>query len=145
MRRSPGKMRDKHCAHYHTDMTVCVLCRLVYWNSRLEREHWRLTVTYLHGSSTVVCDMMAGIGPFAVPAAQEGCTVYANDLNPDSTRYLAINAVANKVSDHLGIARCRPELRGQRVTVILEFKPPCMAPTPPHSARPYHVGEHHLM
>jgi hypothetical protein len=82
---------------------VFVLCRLVYWNSRLEREHSRLTATYLHGTTTTVCDMMAGIGPFAVPAAQEGCTVYANDLNPNSTRYLAMNAVTNKVSDRLGL------------------------------------------
>jgi tRNA (guanine37-N1)-methyltransferase len=70
----------------------------VYWNSRLDREHSRLAALYLHGNNTVVCDMMAGIGPFAVPAAQEGCTVYANDLNPDSTRYLAVNTVANKVT-----------------------------------------------
>jgi tRNA (guanine37-N1)-methyltransferase len=70
----------------------------VYWNSRLDREHSRLAALYLHGNNTVVCDMMAGIGPFAVPAAQEGCTVFANDLNPDSTRYLAVNTVANKVT-----------------------------------------------
>ena len=45
----------------------------VYWNSRLEAEHKRLTEGFRRGE--VVVDMMAGIGPFAVPAAQQGCTV----------------------------------------------------------------------
>jgi tRNA G37 N-methylase Trm5 len=27
----------------------------------------------------------------------KGCTVFANDLNPESTKYLAINAKLNKV------------------------------------------------
>ncbi|XP_047946212.1 tRNA (guanine(37)-N1)-methyltransferase 2 isoform X2 [Salvia hispanica] len=70
---------------------------LVYWNSRLEHEHLRLISKFHTGD--VVCDMFAGIGPFAIPAAQKGCQVYANDLNPDSVRYLNINAQTNKVSD----------------------------------------------
>ena len=45
----------------------------VYWNSRLEQEHRRLTDTFSRGQ--VVVDMMAGIGPFAIPAAQRGCKV----------------------------------------------------------------------
>ena len=45
----------------------------VYWNSRLEQEHKRLTDTFTRGQ--VVVDMMAGIGPFAIPAAQRGCKV----------------------------------------------------------------------
>ncbi|CAE6076401.1 unnamed protein product [Arabidopsis arenosa] len=70
---------------------------LVYWNSRLEHEHMRLSSLFKPGET--VCDMFAGIGPFAIPAAQKGCFVYANDLNPDSTRYLKINAKFNKVDD----------------------------------------------
>lgn len=45
----------------------------MYWNSRLEQEHKRLVDTFRPGQ--VVVDMMAGIGPFAVPAAQKGCSV----------------------------------------------------------------------
>ncbi|PON73356.1 SAM-dependent methyltransferase TRM5/TYW2-type [Parasponia andersonii] len=72
---------------------------LVYWNSRLEHEHSRLVSQFQAGQ--IICDMFAGIGPFAIPAAQKGCIVFANDLNPDSVRYLKINAEVNKVDDFL--------------------------------------------
>ncbi|XP_076958764.1 tRNA (guanine(37)-N(1))-methyltransferase 2-like [Bidens hawaiensis] len=72
---------------------------LVYWNSRLEHEHIRLVNKFDQGD--VICDMFAGIGPFAIPAAQKGCLVYANDLNPDSVRYLKINADVNKVNSNI--------------------------------------------
>lgn len=41
--------------------------------------------------------MFAGVGPFAVPAAKKGCAVLANDLNPNSEKYLAINVKNNQV------------------------------------------------
>ncbi|KAL8189652.1 hypothetical protein R6Q57_029218 [Mikania cordata] len=72
---------------------------LVYWNSRLEHEHIRLVNKFDRGD--IICDMFAGIGPFAIPAAQKGCLVYANDLNPDSVRYLKINADINKVNNNI--------------------------------------------
>lgn len=72
---------------------------LVYWNSRLEHEHIRLVNKFNQGD--IICDMFSGIGPFAIPAAQKGCLVYANDLNPDSVRYLRVNADINKVNSNL--------------------------------------------
>ena len=72
----------------------------VYWNSRLETEHRRLVDRF--SADDVVADVMAGIGPFAVPSALKGCSVYANDLNPASYESLRhntrINKVAHKVS-----------------------------------------------
>ncbi|KAF6261234.1 Met-10+ like-protein-domain-containing protein [Scenedesmus sp. NREL 46B-D3] len=67
----------------------------VYWNSRLETEHARLVSSFQPGE--VVADIMAGIGPFAVPAGKHGCKVYANDLNPESAKYLALNVQLNRV------------------------------------------------
>ncbi|KAL6899371.1 hypothetical protein ACP4OV_006029 [Aristida adscensionis] len=72
---------------------------LVYWNSRLEHEHIRLVSLFKKGD--IICDMFAGIGPFVIPAAQKGCVVYANDLNPDSVHYLRTNAKINKVEDYI--------------------------------------------
>jgi hypothetical protein len=67
--------------------------RTVYWNSRLQHEHRRLIDVFQVGD--VVCDVFAGIGPFAVPAAKKGSLVLANDLNPASFMYLNENVKRN--------------------------------------------------
>jgi tRNA (guanine37-N1)-methyltransferase len=68
----------------------------VYWNSRLQGEHDRLYKTFKQGE--VICDVFAGIGPFALPAAKnQKCVVFANDLNPDSFAHLTKNIHTNKV------------------------------------------------
>ncbi|KII93680.1 hypothetical protein PLICRDRAFT_35900 [Plicaturopsis crispa FD-325 SS-3] len=69
----------------------------VYWNSRLHTEHERLV--QLFKPEDVVADVMAGVGPFALPAAKKGCAVYANDLNPASAEYLFKNVVSNKLTE----------------------------------------------
>lgn len=90
--------------------------RQVYWNSRLAGEHHRLVQLIKNqakrseNGETVVADLMAGVGPFAVPLTRPAdnkpnkqqkeapgrITVYANDLNPASFKYLAINDTKNK-------------------------------------------------
>lgn len=67
----------------------------VYWNSRLHTEHERLVSLFEPGE--VVCDVMAGIGPFAVPAGKRGVFVWANDLNPESYAYMKDAIATNKV------------------------------------------------
>ncbi|EDQ90062.1 uncharacterized protein MONBRDRAFT_1458, partial [Monosiga brevicollis MX1] len=71
----------------------------VYWNSRLHTEHQRLVD--LIQPDEVVCDMMAGVGPFALPIAKNGRRVYANDLNPESYAALTQNVVLNRVHNHV--------------------------------------------
>lgn len=41
---------------------------------------------------------MAGVGPFAVPAAKRGCFVFGNDLNPESTQWMDVNRQNNNIS-----------------------------------------------
>lgn len=67
----------------------------VYWNSRLNTEHERQVAAFQEGEA--VCDVMAGIGPFAVPAGKKRVFVWANDLNPDSYTSLEDAVHRNKV------------------------------------------------
>ncbi|XP_056403346.1 tRNA (guanine(37)-N1)-methyltransferase isoform X2 [Hyla sarda] len=67
----------------------------VYWNSRLGTEHDR--IAGLLNSGDVVFDVFAGVGPFAIPAARKNCIVFANDLNPESYKWLVHNCKLNKV------------------------------------------------
>ncbi|KAJ2548284.1 tRNA(m(1)G37)methyltransferase [Coemansia sp. RSA 1933] len=71
----------------------------VYWNSRLHTEHERLIRRFDRGAS--VCDVMAGVGPFAIPAARRGALVWANDLNPASYQAMCDNIRLNKVQDRV--------------------------------------------
>ncbi|XP_033499379.2 tRNA (guanine(37)-N(1))-methyltransferase [Epinephelus lanceolatus] len=67
----------------------------VYWNSRLSTEHQRVVQLVKRGDT--VFDVFAGVGPFAIPAARLGANVLANDLNPESHRWLQHNCKLNKV------------------------------------------------
>lgn len=70
--------------------------REVYWNSRLHAEHERLVRQFTPDGGVIV-DVMAGVGPFSIPAAKRGLAVLANDLNPSCYKWHKINAEANKV------------------------------------------------
>ncbi|KAM4664432.1 tRNA (guanine(37)-N(1))-methyltransferase [Discoglossus pictus] len=67
----------------------------VYWNPRLSTEHDRIIGLLKAGD--VLFDVFAGVGPFAIPAARKNCIVYANDLNPESYKWLLHNCKLNKV------------------------------------------------
>jgi tRNA (guanine37-N1)-methyltransferase len=68
----------------------------VYWNSRLNTEHERLVDQFNEGEA--VCDVMAGIGPFAIPASKKRVFVWANDLNPESFAALESGIKFNKTT-----------------------------------------------
>jgi tRNA (guanine37-N1)-methyltransferase len=67
----------------------------VYWNSRLEVEHRRLVEKFEEGQ--LVCDVMAGVGPFAVPAGKRKIFCWANDLNPHGYEVMENAIKKNKV------------------------------------------------
>ncbi|KAG6039214.1 tRNA(m(1)G37)methyltransferase [Claviceps sp. Clav32 group G5] len=68
----------------------------VYWNSKLQTEHQRIRDMFQPGE--VVADVMAGVGPFAVPAGKKHVFVWANDKNPNSYTYLVDAIKRNKVT-----------------------------------------------
>jgi tRNA (guanine37-N1)-methyltransferase len=86
------EVRENECI-FHFDYSK------VYWNSKLESEHTRLIRSFQPGE--VVCDVMAGIGPFAVPAGKRGVFVWANDMNPESYKYLDEAIKRNKVEKYV--------------------------------------------
>jgi len=82
----------------------------VYWNPRLSTEHSRLVD--LMEKDDILVDAFAGVGPFAVLAARQRKVkiVEANDLNPESYKWLLKNRKANKIPEdklicHNGDAR----------------------------------------
>src|SRR5205085_4914121 len=67
----------------------------VFWNSRLSTEHTRIIA--LLNTYDVLFDVFCGIGPFSIPAAKKHCYVFANDLNPESYKWLNHNVSLNKI------------------------------------------------
>lgn len=74
----------------------------VYWNPRLATEHERLVKMIKKGD--VVYDVFAGVGPFSIPLARRSyCKVLANDLNPESVKWLIHNKQKNKIGQNMEI------------------------------------------
>ncbi|EDS33123.1 tRNA methyltransferase [Culex quinquefasciatus] len=67
----------------------------VYWNPRLSTEHEK--VAKMLRKEDILLDIYAGVGPFSIPVAKKGCSVLANDLNPESYKALVHNCKKNKV------------------------------------------------
>ena len=72
----------------------------VYWNPRLCTEHARVVAEL--PPDVVLFDVFAGVGPFSVPAAKKkSCRiVHANDLNPESYKWLVNNSKINKIMEN---------------------------------------------
>ncbi|KAF8640691.1 hypothetical protein AX17_000347 [Amanita inopinata Kibby_2008] len=87
--------------HHESDCRFTFDFTKVYWNSRLHTEHHRLVQKF--SPEDVIVDVFAGVGPFAVPAARKGCAVLANDLNPESAKYLEKNVLDNRVVDFVRV------------------------------------------
>ena len=95
----------KHITQSESDCRFTFDFSRVYWNSRLHTEHARLVDMFQ--PHDLVADVFAGVGPFALPAAKKGCAVLANDLNPESYKYLTLNIKDNRVrtSHHVPLIR----------------------------------------
>lgn len=117
----------------------------VYWNTRLDTEHRRLVELFKEGDA--VCDVMAGVGPFALPAGKRGIFVWANDLNPESYACLVDGIKRNKVNEyvrpfnkdgHAFIRDATHELLNTEHSVPIYAKTSKSAPSPapPKSAQP---------
>ncbi|KAH7133533.1 hypothetical protein EDB81DRAFT_903677 [Dactylonectria macrodidyma] len=108
----------------------------VYWNSKLDTEHKRITSLFKPGE--VVADVMAGIGPFAVPAGKKGVFVWANDKNPESYKYLEEAIQRNKVSQYVKPFNCDGhEFPQQAVDLVLKAskRGDCATIKPPRQPR----------
>ncbi|KAJ9102399.1 hypothetical protein QFC21_002799 [Naganishia friedmannii] len=100
----------------------------VYWNSRLSHEHNRLVAEFFKPGQ-VVADVMAGVGPFAIPAAKKRCFVLGNDLNPESVKWMEKNRQDNKVQDALRISNDDGRAFIRRAPLMIWKRP--FAPLPP--------------
>ncbi|KAF9270710.1 hypothetical protein L218DRAFT_914991 [Marasmius fiardii PR-910] len=83
--------------HHESDCRFTFDFSQVYWNSRLHTEHQRIVDMLKPGE--VLADVFSGVGPFALPAAKKGCAVLANDLNPNSFKYLSQNIKDNELTE----------------------------------------------
>lgn len=132
----------------------------VYWNSRLHTEHERLCGIFKEGEA--ICDVMAGVGPFAIPAGKKKSFVWANDLNPDSYSSLTNAIKINKVGDfvrpfnedgHNFIRSATAELLNTQhaISIYPKKKPSRSAPKPTAPPQPLktltqpHLFSHYVM
>lgn len=100
----------------------------VYWNTRLGTEHARLWETFTEAEA--VCDVMAGVGPFAIPSGKKRVFVRANDLNPHSYASLKDAITRNKVDQFVTASCDDGRLFIRQATAALAGNPRSVSITP---------------
>ncbi|WVN90897.1 tRNA (guanine(37)-N1)-methyltransferase [Cryptococcus depauperatus CBS 7841] len=110
----------------------------VYWNSRLHHEHERLIKLFSPGC--LVADVMAGVGPFAIPAAKKRCYVAGNDLNPESVKWMKENRIKNKVEHMLRVSEFDGHKFIREAPLVAWTRPFDSAPPPRASNRQRNRG-----
>ena len=87
--------------HREYGYTYAVDLAEVYFTPRLATERHRVAQRVQAGET--VFDMFAGVGPYAIPAADRGARVVAVDKNPAAARALRANADRNGVADRITV------------------------------------------
>jgi tRNA (guanine37-N1)-methyltransferase len=138
-----GGIPDLNVVAHESDCEFRFNYSEVYWNSRLSTEHARLIDKFRKGEA--VCDAMAGVGPFAVPAGKKKVFVRANDLNPQSFASLSDAIKRNHVGDFVTASNEDARTFIKKSTLELLDSPPNQVitrakvhrdPTNPKSPRP---------
>jgi tRNA G37 N-methylase Trm5 len=101
----PYRTYDMEILAGKSDLTVEVVedsvslhfdLRKVYWCTRLSGERSRMLKDEFK-EGQIIADAFCGVGALCVLAASKlGCTIYANDLNPDAVKYLQESAKKNR-------------------------------------------------
>ena len=73
--------------------------RTVFYNPRLASERKRVTAQVRPGERVLV--PFCGAGPFVIPAAARGASIFAIEQNPEAYRWLGENVVLNGVADRV--------------------------------------------
>ncbi|WFN33972.1 class I SAM-dependent methyltransferase family protein [Methanogenium sp. S4BF] len=87
--------------HREYGFTYCLDVKTAFYNPRLAFERHRVAGCVRAGERVLV--PFAGVGPFVVPAAQQGARVTAIEMNPDACGYLRENVRTNGVQDAVTI------------------------------------------
>jgi tRNA (guanine37-N1)-methyltransferase len=100
----------------------------VYFSPRLATERHRVVDQIAPDEN--VFDMFAGVGPFAVPAAERSATVVGTDVNERAIEYFRENAERNGVADRVtaiagDVREVAPEYEGWADRIVMNL---------PHSA-----------
>lgn len=70
-----------------------------YFSPRLATERRRVYSEVTQDDNVI--DMFAGVGPYAIPCADQGANVVACDINESAVEYLRYNAERNNVTDNI--------------------------------------------